>query len=84
MLLKFHVIVNQNMECNNESQVKELLELHEEILIKILKYVPRRNDCHLVSHRFNFLCNLVQGFCLNLKPEPQVCLLNFFSYTIAF
>ncbi|CAO1408701.1 unnamed protein product [Diamesa hyperborea] len=60
------------MECSNKNQVKELLELHEEVLIKILEYVPRRNDCHLVSHRFNFLCNLVQGVCLNLKPEPQL------------
>lgn len=70
------------MECSNKNQVKELLELHEEVLIKILEYVPRRNDCHLVSHRFNFLCNLVQGVCLNLKPEPQVfnCLLFIMTF----
>ena len=65
------------MECSNEKQVKELLELHEEVLVKILEYVPKRNDCHLVSHRFNFLCNLVQGVCLNLKPEPQVFIFLF-------
>lgn len=66
------------MECINKNQVKELLELHEEVLIKILEYVPRRNDCHLVSQRFNILCNLVQGVCLNLKPEPQVNLFIFY------